>query len=357
MSFVKLFSGANMHMVFGVPPTSKGIGKSHFVVNLMNKVLKNVPNAKIFTNIVFKRRTGKGEYDFIMDHPPGVTFVIEMAQMFWLMSIHKMKNVNGRMILFLDEVPNWLSNLDGGTKDVNFMKRVFNISRKFPLCIVCIGPLYWDFPKPFIQMTNVWWSKDIKIAERLGKDIKKIITLNADTGDVNIDNWNLPVNTCEWTMPEEEVPIGGYVYEQLVPSTFDVCEFLYDNKKEFMHSLSVGIYQEMATNLFEFLDPYCSKTYGNETLRKNKKADSKGNGKLAEQKTVATFLLRQVLKGRTEFPGSLVVNGKRKAGLRSIRLDDALISRITGLSPPTVMHIRRKLEDKNHPSRYVQGEM
>ena len=273
--WMELFTGANMHMIFSNPPRPKGCGKSHLAVYLLWKIRQHLPGAVVFTNIVFKEFTGK---KFVEKWPEGIEFTTETGDMLWRASKLKCDDPDKIIILFIDEFPDWISKLDSGTKDNKLISKIFNISRKFPLCIVGIGPLEKDFPTSFTHMVNVWWYKDKEEAKSHGMNIKQFVHLEAEPEEGIIDKV-FKVGMCPWTKPEGDCEPGDIIYEHLVPSCFEVDDWLYRHKKGFMKALSTGTRDDMARNLFEFLDAHYGKVKGNtEDGRDGNTSDSGKNG-------------------------------------------------------------------------------
>lgn len=341
-----LFTGANMHMIFSNPPRPKGCGKSHLAVKIMWKVRQNIPEAIIFTNIVFKERQKLGNRrNFVEKWPEGIHFTCELGDMLCRASKLKLECPEKIIILFIDELPDWISKLDPGMKDNRVISKIFNISRKFPLCIVGIGPLEKDFPTSFTEMVNVWWYKDKAEAESRGMSVKEFIHLEAEPEEGVIDKI-FKVGSCPWTALEDDCRPGDIIYEHLVPSCFEVDEWLYKHQKALMKALSSGIREDMARNLYDFLRKHYVK--GNAPDGQEGNADSEGMPPVDAGQLALEYLLSRFIDENGKVGGrihALVYKGEVLGrAKKEVEVSLPFLAELTGISEAKVRRTARRMK-------------
>lgn len=211
----------------------RGGGKTHTAIAIAEMMMSRrfpfdrFPKTFLLTNVIFMRKDGESEDDYVEDTPEDVFHITSMEDMFRIMS--DLYEKNGRDILFLvvlDEAQNYLlADSNSEETNQNFL-RLYGMTRKFNMCLWTLTPAISNLP-PRARNFADHPDKAGYVTARLYKDKAVAMTyIKRWHSDTNWKQWvTIKLNTAHkptnplfipvtpWTMRPEDVKIGGYFYD------------------------------------------------------------------------------------------------------------------------------------------------
>lgn len=211
----------------------RGGGKTHTAIAIAEMMMSRrfpfdrFPKTFLLTNVIFMRKDGESEDDYVEDTPDNVFHITSMEEMFRIMS--DLYEENGRDILFLvvlDEAQNYLlADSNSEETNQNFL-RLYGMTRKFNMCLWTLTPAISNLP-PRARNFADHPDKAGYVTARLYKDKAVAMTyIKRWHSDTNWKQWvTIKLNTFHkatnplfipvtpWTMKPEDVSIGGYFYD------------------------------------------------------------------------------------------------------------------------------------------------
>lgn len=211
----------------------RGGGKTHTSIAYAQMMMSRrypfdrLPRTFLLTNVIFMRKDGESEDDYVEDTPDDVYHITSMEEMFRIMS--SLYEKHGRDILFLvvlDEAQNYLlADSNSEETNQNFL-RLYGMTRKFNMCLWTLTPAISNLP-PRARNFPDHPDKAGYVTARLYKDKAVAMTyIRRWHSETNWKQWvTVKLNTAHrptnpmfvpvtpWTMRPEDVAIGGYFYD------------------------------------------------------------------------------------------------------------------------------------------------
>ncbi len=211
----------------------RGGGKTHTSMAYAQMMMSRrypfdrLPRTFLLTNVIFMRKDGESEDDYVEDTPDDVFHITSMEEMFRIMS--DLYGRHGRDVLFLvvlDEAQNYLlADSNSEETNQNFL-RLYGMTRKFNMCLWTLTPAISNLP-PRARNFPDHPDKAGYVTARLYKDKAVAMTyIKRWHSDTNWKQWvTVKLNTAHkptnpmfvpvtpWTMKPENVKIGGYFYD------------------------------------------------------------------------------------------------------------------------------------------------
>jgi hypothetical protein len=242
-----ILNGMCNHAVFGDQAWLKGLGKTFSMVCLMWWAKAEFgDDIIIITNIKFGRVTrhvkdhlGTWHQETRFCMPEGIYFVAEFARMALLLAqIRKAPENRYRTILVvIDELTGFLNKKDYNTKEDNFISKFLDLSRKFRICLVGIGPNITHFGDTFMDSVSLYWYHEIEGYRRIERRYRLPDGFKLTEQNHVIIEGNVPgkgrllmpmvVTGCPWA-PVGKPRIGQIVFESDRPSSFVMMDGLID---------------------------------------------------------------------------------------------------------------------------------
>lgn len=202
----------------------RGGGKTHLAVWLIEYFLSR--GWKVFTNILFMRRTGPGEMDFEEAYPDGVIKIKSMAEMYYWAATLLKKNRYQRIAVVRDEAQNYIVAFRSNSTLEVEMFRCEGDYRKFNICSIYITPTFDYIPKSIrTEYVKAHWYKLDNANDRSLFEFE-VIGLEPVPVKIGVSKYNKP-----WS----DVKIGEYVYDHMSSAVmtlgtvggkdFDIAEF------------------------------------------------------------------------------------------------------------------------------------
>lgn len=189
----------------------RGGGKTHLAVWLIEWLVKR--GWIVLTNILFMKRVGTGEYDFIEEYPPNIIKIRSMAEMYYYAAMILKENRKAKIAVVRDEAQNYIIAFKANSQMEVELFRSEGDYRKFNILSVYLTPTFDYLPKGIREQYIK--AHYFKIEEVPHKGIFGFSAFHSKPAVVRI-------GLGEWARPYELVPVGGYVYDTLASASMDM---------------------------------------------------------------------------------------------------------------------------------------